>query len=72
MDVYKDKIELSRQNIKMYEDIIIMTKAEVDGGFKLLSDLKTLQNSKKSEEIAIEIDKLYIKLELAKAYYAVR
>jgi len=68
---YEDKIALSMQNVQMYKEMIELTQSEVNGGFKLKEDLLTIQNSKKVEELNIEIEKLNIKLELALAYYSI-
>jgi outer membrane protein len=72
LDYYAEKIKLHKQNVKMYEEMILLTKGEVDGGFALIDDLKTMQNSKRIEEINVKMNELNLLLERASAYYSVK
>ena len=64
--IYKEKIKIEEKNIILYDELIALTKEEVQTGDKTEYDLKTLINLKKIAEYEIEINKVNIQLELSK------
>ena len=66
-----EKINISKQNIKLFDELIELTKSEVKAGYKTEYDLNTLKNSKDIELFEIEINKLSKELESTKLYFAV-
>ncbi|MDD3595002.1 TolC family protein [Sulfuricurvum sp.] len=71
IDSYREYIEITTKNLSLYDELITVTKAGVDTGYKTGYDLLTLQNTKAIEEYTIKINELNIQLELAKLYFAI-
>ena len=65
----QNKINLYKQNINLYNELISSTKDSIKAGNAIMDDLETLQNTKQSNEINIEILKLQIQKLLLNLYY---
>jgi outer membrane protein TolC len=68
---FDEKINIAKQNIKLFDELIKLTANEVKAGYKTQYDLQTLQNSKNIELLEIKINKINKKLEAIKLYFAV-
>ena len=62
------KIALTKQNIKAYEKLVNQTKELFNAGLKTSNDLKILENSKKSEELSIQMYKIDKQIKLLDIY----
>lgn len=67
---YRETVDISRQNLSLYDELIKVTKAGVDAGTKTGYDLQTIQNTKAIEELTIAINEINIQIELAKLHFA--
>ncbi len=65
----QNKIKIYQQNIKLYNELISTTKDSIKAGNATMDDLETLQNTKKTNYINIEILKLQIQKLLLNLYY---
>jgi outer membrane protein TolC len=68
---YRRYIEITSKNLSLYDDLISVTQAGVDAGYKTGYDLQTLKNSKAIDEYTIKINEINIQLELSKLHFAV-
>lgn len=68
---YKNQIDITKKNIKFYDELISVLEAEVSNGTKSRYDLETIKNTKAIEEYNIDINKLNIELESAKLYFGI-
>ena len=62
------KIALTKQNIKAYKKLVEQTKEQYDAGLKTSNDVKVLDNSKKSEELSVEIFEIDKQIKLLELY----
>lgn len=65
----QNKIKIYKQNIKLYNELISTTKDSIKAGNATLDDLETLENTKATNNINIEILKLQIQKLLLNLYY---
>lgn len=67
---YRETINLIRENLKLYDDLIGVIEAGVRSGIKTGYDLQTLKNTKSIEELEISINEINIQIELAKLHFS--
>lgn len=67
---YRRYIEVASKNLSLYDELIGVTQAGVDAGYKTGYDLSTLKNTKAIEEYTIKINEVNIQLELSKLHFA--
>ena len=66
---FKDRIVLAKEDIKLYEELLSITKEEYEAGYKTLDDVDTLENSKNIRTLDIENYELNIQKEILSLYY---
>jgi outer membrane protein len=66
---YKAHKEVTQDNIKLYTKLIDITDKAVQSGLKKGYDLQSLKNTKKIDELEIEISDINIQIELAKLIF---
>ncbi|MDR3347088.1 MAG: TolC family protein [Helicobacteraceae bacterium] len=71
IDAIEGNIEVSRQNITLYDSLIAVANAQVNSGDRSRYDLQTLENSRQSDLLEIELSNIAIQIELAKLHYAI-
>lgn len=69
---YKRYIEITLNNLPLYDELINAIQSGVEMGYKTGYDLKTLKNSKEIEECNIKINEINIELELAKLHFSTK
>ena len=67
---YQEYIEISKQNLALYDALIIMTQEGYKEGYKSGYDLQTIQNTQKIDALEIKIIETNIQLELLKLHFA--
>ena len=72
IDNYKEYKDITIENIKLYSELIDITQKALDSGVKSGYDLKTLKNTKKIDELELEINDLNIQIELANLIFATK
>jgi len=65
---YQEKIDLALEDIKLYNELLLINKEEYDAGYKTIDDVESLQNSKIIRELDISDYRLNIKNLLIKLY----
>jgi outer membrane protein TolC len=66
---YKERTLLAFEDIKLYEELILVNEEEYKAGYKTIDDVDTLTNSKKIRELDIRSFELNIKKLLYKLYF---
>lgn len=66
---YKERIELAKEDIKLYDELLVTNEEEYKAGYKTLDDVQTLKNSKQIRELDIKTYQLYIQKEIISLYY---
>ncbi|GHV03904.1 hypothetical protein AGMMS50229_04110 [Campylobacterota bacterium] len=66
----EESIKILRENILLFDSLINATSAQVKTGSASRFDLDMLNNSKRIDEIEIELNKIAIEIERAKLFYA--
>ena len=61
IDNFKERIQLAKEDIELYEQLLLMNKQEYEAGYKTFDDVVMLENSKKIRELDIKIYDLNIK-----------
>lgn len=69
---YKAYKEVTQDNIKLYTKLINITEQALKSGLKTGYDLQTLQNTKKIDELELEINDINIQIEIAKLIFATK
>jgi outer membrane protein TolC len=69
-EALEKQIAVSEENIALYDSLIAVTRAQAESGDRSKFDLETLQNSRESDILDIEIAKLSLIIERAKLFYA--
>lgn len=69
---YKKHKEVTQDNIELYTKLIDITDKAVKSGLKTGYDLQTLQNTKKIDELELEISDINIQIELAKLIFTTK
>lgn len=72
IESYQRTIDITRENLSNYAELIGATKAAVDAGYKAGYDLQTLQNTKTIEELEIKINEINIQIELSSLHTMMR
>lgn len=67
---YKAYKSVTQDNIELYTKLIDITSKAVKAGMKTGYDLQTLQNTKKIDELELQISDINIQIELAKLIFA--
>jgi len=67
-----DKIYLTKENIKSYENLLNQTQELSDAGLKTFDDIKILKNSLKNEKLNLNLYKIDEQIELLEIYKRVR
>ena len=67
-----DKIYLTKENIKSYENLLNQTQELSDAGLKTVDDIKILKNSLKNEKLNINLYKIDEQIELLEIYKRVK
>jgi outer membrane protein TolC len=55
LELLRKKMELTKEDVKLYESLVEDTKARLEAGEKTLYDLKTMQNSLKQKRLDMKI-----------------
>ena len=63
-----DKIYLTKENIKSYENLLNQTQELSDAGLKTFDDIKILKNSLKNEKLNLNLYKIDEQIELIEIY----
>jgi hypothetical protein len=66
---YKD---VTQDNIELYTKLIDITAKAVESGLKSGYDLQTLQNTKRIDELELQVSDINIQIELAKLIFATK
>ena len=69
---YQEYIQVTKQNVVLYDELITMTKQGFKAGYKSGYDLETIQNTKKIDVLEIKINEINIQLELIKLHFALQ
>jgi len=69
---YKQHKEVTQDNIELYTKLIDITDKAVKSGLKTGYDLQTLQNTKKIDELELDISDINIQIELAKLIFTTK
>lgn len=67
---YKAYKLVTQDNINLYTKLIDITQKALNAGIKTGYDLQTLQNTKKNDELELQISDINIQIELAKLIFA--
>ena len=67
---YQEYIEVTKNNLVLYEELIFMTKQGFKAGYKSGYDLETIENTQKIDVLEIKINETNIQLELLKLHFA--
>jgi outer membrane protein TolC len=70
IEAAQQSVEVSKENIALYDSLIRVTRAQAQSGAIARYDLQTLENSRQSDLLEIESSQIAIQIELAKLYYA--
>ena len=68
IDLIKQKVLLTKKNLKLYDSLLLSTKDSFRAGEKTIYDVDTLENSKKTMALDIKIFNLDIQLSLLDLY----
>jgi outer membrane protein len=68
---YREYIAITSNNLLLYDELIRALQAGVNAGTKTGYDLQTLKNTKKIEELEIEINEITIQILLAQLHFAI-
>ncbi|MDR2151814.1 MAG: TolC family protein [Helicobacteraceae bacterium] len=71
IEATRKSIEVSKENIALYDSLINVTRAQAQSGSVSKFDLQTLENSRESDRLEIESNQISIQIELAKLHYAI-
>ncbi|MDR0747510.1 MAG: TolC family protein [Helicobacteraceae bacterium] len=71
IETTQKNVEVSKENIALYDSLINVTRAQAQSGSVSLFDLQTLENSRESDRLEIESNQIAVQIELAKLYYAI-
>ena len=66
---YENEIGVLEENLELYDTLIDVTRKGVAAGYKTGYDLQTLENTRRTAELEIAVDRINIQLELAKLHY---
>lgn len=66
---YKDRIKLAKDDIKLYEELLLTNEEEYKAGYKTIDDVQTLKNSKEIRELDIKSYTLNIQKEIISLYF---
>ena len=72
IESYREYIAITAENLKLYDELIRVIDAGVNAGTKTGYDLQTLKNSKRIEELEIQINEINIQIELAKLHFSLK
>nr|WP_321267579.1 TolC family protein [uncultured Sulfurimonas sp.] len=72
IETYKQHKKVIQDNIELYAKLIDITEKAVKSGLKTGYDLQTLQNTKKIDELELEISDINIQIELAKLIFTTK
>lgn len=67
---YREHNKITRDNIRLYSDLVDISDQGVKAGYTAGYDSQTLQNTKKVDELEIAINDVNIQIELAQLYFA--
>ncbi|MDR1450735.1 MAG: TolC family protein [Helicobacteraceae bacterium] len=71
IEATQKNIEVSKENIALYDSLIRVARAQTQSGDRSRFDLQTLENSRQSDQLEIESSGIAVQIELAKLYYAI-
>jgi outer membrane protein TolC len=71
IEATRKSVEVSKENIALYDSLINVTRAQAQSGSVSRFDLQTLENSRESDRLEIESNQIAVQIELAKLYYAI-
>ena len=66
---YKDRIKLALEDIKLYDELLLVNEEEFKAGYKTIDDVETLKNSKQIRALDIKLYRLNIQKEILALYY---
>lgn len=69
---YEEYNQVTKENIELYTKLISIVEKALEAGMKTGYDLKTLQNTKKIDELEIEVNDINIQIELAQLLFATK
>ena len=69
---YEEYITITQNNLKLYKELIDMTKKGFESGYRTGYDLQTIQNTYKIDVLEVQINKVNIQLELVKLHFAMQ
>ena len=68
IDMIEDKVDLTKENINSYTELLVQMEELANAGLKTKDDVTILANSKKSEELYLEILEYEKQIELLEIY----
>ncbi|RXJ87228.1 TolC family protein [Arcobacter sp. CECT 8985] len=69
---YKKRINLAKQDIKLYSQLLEVNQDEYNAGYKTIDDVTTIKNSMKIRQLDIKTYKLNIKKQILSLYFAIK
>ena len=69
IDTYDEYEKTIKQNLKLYDDLIMVNKSSNDAGMTSAYDLEILQNTKNINEYDLQINEINKKLQYTKLYF---
>ena len=66
---YEDRIKLAIEDIKLYDELLVVNQEEYKAGYKTIDDVQTLENSKKIRQLDIKQYELNIQKEILALYF---
>lgn len=72
IDTYEQYNKTISENIKIYDDLILVNKSSNEAGMTSVYDLDILKNTKKINEYDLEINKINMKLQYSKLYFKIK
>lgn len=69
IEKYKNLINIALNDIKLYAQLLDITKQEYRAGYKAKEDVEILSNTKKTRELDIKLYNLYLNQQVLKYYY---
>jgi outer membrane protein len=72
IDTYEQYNKTISENLKIYDDLILVNTSSNEAGMTSVYDLDILKNTKKINEYDLEINKMNIKLQYSKLYFKIK
>ncbi len=66
---YENRIKLALEDIKLYDELLLVNEEEYKAGYKTIDDVETLRNSKEIRALDIKLYKLNMQKQILNLYF---